>query len=143
MPIPSNLVTLLATAVDAMSIAGGFNFDYGPVDIHRPADRVYPQVFLEYDAETEGGVQAAGHSTHALPVTFKVFMAKAADMDAEGGKFLDDIKKMLNSFSGAGFLYYENERTKFTRRLVYAYPLQVEHTFDLVYRQDRANPAQL
>jgi len=146
MSIPASMISIIAAAVDAMSIVAGDNFNYGPVDIHDPALRVYPQVFLEYTEEQPTGTQMAGKTTQAIDLTFRVLIAKGAGaIDAEVGKVLDDMKRLVNNLhaplSAVGLLFIDTVSASWKPRLVRAYPAELSTTFRLVYRQSRANPA--
>lgn len=146
MSIPATIIGIIAAAVDAMSIAAGDNFNYGPVDIHDPALRVYPQVFLEYTDEQPAGTQMAGKTTQGIDMTFRVLIAKGAGaIDAEVGKVLDDVKRLVNALqaplSVVGLLYIDPITATWKPRLVKAYPAELSTTYRLVYRQSRATPA--
>jgi len=146
MPIPYSMLSIISAAVDAMSVSGGDNFDYGPVDIFDPARRIYPQVYLEYTDESPAGTQMAGHTTQGIDLTFRVLIAKGAGaIDAEIAKVLDDVKRLINSLqaslSAVGVLYIDPVSAHWEPRLVAAYPAQLSATFRFVYRQLRANPA--
>lgn len=146
MSIPATMIGIIAASVDTMSISAGDNFDYGPVDIHDPAARVYPQVFLEYTDEAPAGVQMAGHTTQALPLTFRALIALGSgNIDAEVGKVLVDIKRLIDALqtplSTVGLLYIETVSAKWKPRLVRAFPAELSVIVNLVYRQSRANPA--
>lgn len=146
MSIPATMIGIIATAVDAMSISAGDNFNYGPVDIHDPALRVYPQVFLEYTDEVPSGTPMAGHTTQAVPLTFRAIIAKGTGtIDDQVGKVLVDLKKLLDALqaplSAVGLLYIEAVSAKWKPRLVRAYPAELSVIVNLVYRQSRSNPA--
>lgn len=146
MSISPSMIAIIAAGVDTMSLGTGYNFNYGPVDIHDPAERVYPQVFLEYGEESPAGVQMAGKITNSIPLTFRVIVAKGVGLiDAEIAVVTDDIKKLMenlqSALSAVGLLYHEFVSATWKPRLVRAYPAEVNMVFNLVYRQDRANPA--
>lgn len=148
MSISPNMIAIIAAGVDTMSIGTGYNFNYGPVDIHDPASRVYPQVFLEYGEESPAGVQMAGKITNSVPLTFRVTLAAGAGLiDTEIAKVTDDIKKMMEALqatlSGVGMLYHDFVSATWKPRLVRAYPAELSVIFNLIYRQDRANPASM
>lgn len=146
MSISATMISIIAAAVDAMSIAVGDNFNYGPVDIHDPIMRVYPQVFLEYTDEQPAGTQMAGKTTQGIDLTFRVLIATGSGaIDAEVGKVLDDLKRLVNNLqtplSAVGLLFIEAVSSSWKPRLVKAYPAELSTTFRLLYRQSRANPA--
>lgn len=146
MSISPNMIAIIAAGVDTMSIGTGYNFNYGPVDIHDPAARVYPQVFLEYGEESPAGVQMAGKITNSIPLTFRIIVAKGAgSIDSEVAVVTDDIKKLMENLHSAlaavGLLYHDFVSATWKPRLVRAYPAELNMIFNLVYRQDRANPA--
>lgn len=145
MSISPNMIAIISAGVDSMAIGTGFNFNYGPVDIHDPASRVYPQVFLEFGEELPTGVQMAGKITSSIPLTFRVIVAKGVGaIDAEISAVADDLKKLMDSLqpalSAVGMLYHDLVSIVWKPRLVRAYPAELNMIFNLVYRQSRTNP---
>lgn len=147
MPIPSAIVAVIAAGVDAMSVAGGYNFDYGPVDVVDPTARTYPQDFLGFQDEAPFGTQMAGYQTSAIPLTFTTLVpaADGSTADAQAEKALEDHKRLMEALlpnlQAAGLIDYEPVSATWTPRLVRAVPAELKTVFRLVYRQRRDNPA--
>lgn len=131
-----------------MSIATGYNFDYGPVDVLDPEDRVYPQDFLEVVEDGESGTQMAGKSTVSASLTIitHVPAADGVDTDVQAEKAFEDHKRLMDalwpSLNAAGLLLPpEIVSGAWAPRLVRAVPAELKTVFRLVYRHSRANPA--
>lgn len=146
MPIPTSLLTLVLAGIDAMSIASGYHFDYGPANVMRPAARTYPQDFVTAREEAYQGVQMAGKNTQVITLSFRVLVPKGAGAaQDEVEKVKADHLRLMESLDPAlraagGYLYANPATATWTPRLSRAIPAEVTVVFPLTYRQDRANP---
>jgi hypothetical protein len=146
MPIPPTLLGIILAAVDAMAVTDGYHFDYGPANVMRPADRIYPQDFVTAREEEPAGVQMAGKLTQDIVLTFRTLVPKGTGsaMD-QAGKVVSDHKRLMGALettlkASPGFLLVEPVSAVAKLRLSRAVPAEVTLTYRLRYRQDRQNP---
>ncbi len=137
MPIPTNLLSIVATAVDGMA-PPTYNFAYGPVDVEDPAawPAGSPQVYLDSPSKNSGATvrEMVGKTTNAQLLTFRVIVPKGAG---------NAMKAIDNALRAAGMMlsYFQGSTNAY--RLVTAYPGEISIRFLLTWRQSRENPESL
>jgi hypothetical protein len=133
--------------VDGMTTAGGYNFNYGPVNVAAPADWVLPQVFTTFpEASTSGLSQMAQKQTQAWPFIFRIVIAKGAgSIEVEIAKVTEDFIKLMDTqadaLKAAGVLISTLVSVRRQYRLVTSSPVELFITYNFTIRQSRSNPA--
>jgi len=148
LPIWEQIINDLKTAIAAMSVGGGYNFDYSTVD-NRVQARTYPAVLLSFP-EAEGvlgdGLMVNKIAT-GTDVTFTVIFSStetATSRDDAIDKGVDDLKRLfnaqLNSLQAAGLIDYDFKGEERRYTLTPARPAEVDVIFGLNWRQSRITP---
>ena len=148
MAIYTDIIGELATAIDGMTIAGGYNYNYGPADVFDPASRVYPQVFIRFPEEVgrEPEEEVVNQYVADSEVEFEVIIDDTeSTADEMMDNVVEDFKRLLeadhDTLQTKGLIvadYLDNVR-EYTH--VRERPGKVTITFNLNYRVKRSNPS--
>jgi len=148
MAIYTNIITELAAAIDGMTKAGGYNYNYGATDVFNPASRVYPQVFIRFPEEV--GREVDGETVNSYTadseIEFEVIIDDTETFpDTMMDKVVEDFKRLLeadhDTLQTKGMIvadYIDNVR-EYTN--VRERPGKVKITFNIAYRVKRTNPS--
>lgn len=148
MAIYTNIINQLATAIDGMSVAGGYNYNYGPTDVFNPASRVYPQVFIRFPEEVGREVENEVINTYTADseVEFEVIIDDTETYpDTMMDKIVEDFKRLLEADHDtlqtkgmivADYLSNTREYTNVRER-----PGKVKILFNINYRVSKTNPS--
>lgn len=129
-----------------MTVAGGFEYDYGTVDQYAPNSMTYPASFVEYTEEdglddVDGVIE---RTTRDAFVSFRVIAAGgssaeevANDIDADFTKLFADN---FDTYRGLGLMEYAYQGRSIKYRLVDAYPVEVILNYRFKYRFQKASP---
>jgi len=148
MAIYTDIINQLATAIDGMTIAGGYNYNYGPADEFDPASRTYPQVFIRFPEEVGREVEGEVVNSYTADseVEFEVVIDDTETYpDTMMDKVVEDFKRLLeadhDTLQTKGMVvadYIDNVR-EYTN--VRERPGKVTITFNINYRVLRTNPS--
>ena len=148
MSVFDDIRTTLETAIDAMTVVGGFNFDYDNVNEYRPASKSYPNVLVTFPDEIArevDGNMIDSYSTDVI-VNFDVTVnATPADTNTALENVLEDFKRLMgeqhNSLQTQGMIvaHFIDSVKRFT--LVRARPGAIIINFNVFYRVRESNPA--
>lgn len=144
--IRTALQTRLEDIIDAMTTGGGFNFNYGPVDVIKHASRVYPQVFILFTGEDAipRDDDMVFQQTNEWEVDFRVIVDDSLEVDTSMDKILHDFKKLFFDEEAnlqtdgqcyADYIGAEREYTFVLKR-----PGIITLKFNIRYRQNQKDP---
>jgi len=147
-PVYTSILAALRTAIDGMTVVGGYNFGYDNVDRYKPSTMTYPNVKIRFPLQTNR--DAAGEVVNAYTcdsqVAFEVSIASSSSsMDTDLDKVVEDFKRLMEAnhptLRTAGMIVadYLSEERQYTH--VRARPAKVKIMFNLLYRVLKTNPA--
>jgi hypothetical protein len=145
-PIIMQIIDDIETKIAAMTIANGYNFDYGSLDQFNPASRTYPAVFLKYSEETGLDEDEGSIGFYESMTRMEIHVIAGANTDVDKHLFLtrSDFQKMFkdnqSSFSGNGMERAEYEGTEQRYNLTNAYPWEMILIYNLYHRRLKTNP---
>lgn len=136
----------VVTTAAAMSIAGGYNYNWGTINNRDPDSRTYPAGTIEIEDELPFvGNHVLNKYTNDSTFIFKAIAENPADVGLVAGKLIDDFKKLIptnfETYRALGLVEYEYMESKINWRLPVAYPFEVEIRFRMKYRQERTTPS--
>jgi len=148
LPIWEQITNEIKTAIQAMSVGGGYNFDYGDVDDYLPASRVYPAVLTRFPTQTAIDADMVDKITHDTDIMFTVLFSStetSTSRDDAIDKAIDDFKRMfsayLNTLRPVGMISYTYTGAERRYTLVAARPCEVDIKFKILWRQNRNTPS--
>jgi hypothetical protein len=151
----SVIADALATAIDAMTILGGYSADWNSVNIDDATQtNVFPQALVDITEET-ANIQDihAGAYSNVATATIKVRDANTAAQTYPQRAIrtklyadLDDLKKCFGSdpfldSAGITMCEYQGMTIALTQKGDQHTSAEMTVTFQLTYSQDRTNPA--
>lgn len=96
-PIILNIMDELETLIGNMTVANGYNFDYGSIDEFDPDSRTYPAVFLQWNEEedAEDEESMAGYYEVIARLFIRVMSETSADSDKTMYLVRSDFDKLF------------------------------------------------
>jgi len=147
MAVWTDIADALRTAIDGMTTAGGYNYDYDNVDEYRPASKTYPNVQMIFPVEEARDPDENVVNSYSTDVTiaFKVTVDDTDTVDDGIDNVIEDFKRLLEAEHGTlctnGLLIgdYVNSDREYTH--VRERPGIVIITFNFFYRVQRTDPS--
>ncbi len=148
LPIWEQITNEIKTAINAMSVGGGYNFDYGDVDDYLPGSRVYPCVLTRFPTQTAVDADMVDKITHDTDIMFTVMFSStqtSTSRDDAIDKSIDDFKRMFSAYletlRAVGMISYTYTGADRRYTLVAARPCEVDIKFKILWRQNRNTPS--
>lgn len=148
MTIYNDLVTALETAVDGMTTAGGYNYDYDNVNEQKPANKTYPNVILHVGTEEARDPEGEVINAYSLdaPVMFEVMVDTTVSSVREAlQQVIEDFQRLFedqdNTLRCLGLTIgdYGGSQKEYTH--VRARPGKVTIQYEIFYRLKRTDPS--
>ena len=147
MTIENDITTEIDAQIDAMTVAGGFNFDYDNINEYRPGSKTYPNVKSDYKniEYTDPEEQVVDSYTGNLEAIFVVMVDDSVNVDLALTQVLEDFQRQLEGkhdllqtkgFIKSDLLEREIEYTNIRKR-----PGMITQTWRIFFRVKRSNPA--
>ena len=147
MTIANDITAYLDTAIDAMTVAGGYNYAYDNVNEYDPSARTYPSVMSSYADESAEAVSEnmIGYYTSMLGCAWDITVDDTDPVDEYLDKVLEDFKRLIidihDTLQSNGMIWerpvsYEKIYTLKTKR-----PGKIEIRWGLKYRVLQSNPS--
>lgn len=146
-PIWTAIIEELISLIGAMTIAGGYSFDYGTVNQEDPASRTYPTTWIDFPDEVGAPIEeeVVEHQTAWNDVRFKVRIGTSSDVDEDLEKVNSDFRKLLatefdDNLRVKGLCDYEYIGANRAYRLTVARPADIILIYRLRYRTKKLTP---
>jgi hypothetical protein len=136
----------IVSTASAMSVAGGYNYNWGSFNNLDPQTRTYPAGVIEIESETTfTGNHLITKYTNDVIIVFKAIPENPSDLGNVAGKLSDDFKRLIatnfETYRAIGMMDFEYENGQINFRLPNDYPIEVELRFKIKYRQEKLNPS--
>lgn len=106
MSIEHDITDHIDTKLAAMSVSGGYSYDYSNVNEYKTDDKTYPNIKTTYlETEAEPDERMANKYTSMIDTLITITVDDTEDVDLMLTKVLSDVQKMFND-------EYENLREK-------------------------------
>jgi hypothetical protein len=145
--LKTTLIGAIKTGMAGMTIANGFNFNWGDIDDYIPASRVYPCSFLHFTDEIaiDEDSNTVDHYTNDFELTFETMINNTGAADANMDQCEDDYKHLMadltTTLRAAGMIDYTYLSSERTYTNVRAHPGRLRVTFNIKYRQNQFTPS--
>ncbi len=148
MTIKNDITAAIDAAIDSMTVAGGYNFDYDNVNEYKPGSKTYPNAKTVYpvDSYLDPDEQMVDSYTSDLSAFFTVTVDDSVSpVDLALSQVLEDFQKLLEAkhaiLQGKGSIVGDllnNERnyTNIRKR-----PGFIEMEWQFKYRVKRSDPS--
>lgn len=153
MAVLTDIITELKAQIDAMTTAGGFNYNYDNVDERRPGSKTYPNVMVEFPEDEPRNRNANTIDSYSIdqPISFIVTVSNldkdsnpvAVDTALDNVK--EDFERLLEAIHSdlqdeglivEDMLESDREYTHVRKR-----PGKTTINFNFFYRVRRSNPS--
>ncbi len=147
MTIANDITAYLDTAIDAMTVAGGYNYAYDNVNEYDPSARTYPSVMSSYADESAEAVSEnmIGKYTSMLNCAWDVTVDDTDPVDEYLDKVLEDFKLLLSTehttLRETGMMFERPISFEKIYTLKKKRPGKMEIRWGLKYRVSKSDPS--
>ena len=146
--IYTDIIDQLITAIDSMTVVGGYNYDYDNVNEYDYASMTYPnvKVLLPEEIARDADGEVINSYTADSEITFEVTVDNTVSpVDKALDRVVEDFKRLLeadhDNLQGKGMIVadYLDSAREYTH--VRARPGKIMITFNINYRVLKTNPS--
>jgi len=145
--IKNDITTAIDTAIDSMTTPT-FNFNYGPVNVFKPASKTYPNVKTEYDDDEFDNPdnQVVNSYTSTLTAIFTIVVDDTTTPARTAlSNVLEDFQRLLEDEHGdlqaAGMLNHDLTTSIRDFSNIRKRPGKITMEWEIRYRIKRSDPA--
>jgi hypothetical protein len=145
-PVWNAITAQIKTAIDAMTIANGYKYNYGAVDEFNIASRTYPAILLRYTSETGLNERENELNKYTCEQQLQIVVIGEDKTSLDQTVFLyrADFNKMFYDFRdifqavGMGEAVYTG--SEYSYKMIKNRPMEIVLRYTISYSRQKKNP---